>query len=46
LPNPNPEYIRELIGVVNASRFSDHMSMRLAEVLLDRAAKDTETKLS
>ncbi len=35
--NPNPEYIREIIEIVNASPFPDHMSMRLSEVALDKA---------
>ncbi len=35
--NPNPEYIRELIEVINASPFPDHMAMRLLEVALDKA---------
>ncbi|HYA42941.1 MAG TPA: PaaI family thioesterase [Syntrophobacteraceae bacterium] len=37
MPNPNPEYIRELIELFNTSPFPDHMSMRLSEVALDRA---------
>lgn len=41
--NPNPEYVRELIEVINASPFPDHMSMRLLEVALDRAVLELKT---
>ena len=41
--NPNPEYIQELIEIINASPFPDHMSMRLLEVALDRAVLDLDT---
>lgn len=41
--NPNPEYIQELIEVINASPFPDHMAMRLMEVALDRAVLDLNT---
>ena len=41
--NPNPEYIRELIEVVNASPFLDHMSMRLSELTLDNAVLELKT---
>ena len=41
--NPNPEYVRELIEVINASPFPDHMSMRLLEVALDRAVLELNT---
>ena len=41
--NPNPEYIRELIEVVNASPFPDHMLMRLFEVALDKAVLELKT---
>jgi uncharacterized protein (TIGR00369 family) len=34
---PDPEYIRELINIVNTSPFPDHMSMRLSSIALDRA---------
>jgi uncharacterized protein (TIGR00369 family) len=37
LLRPNPEYVRELIEVINASSFPDHMSMLLTEMDLDRA---------
>jgi len=43
LLNPNPEYIRELIKLVNASPFPDHMSMRLSEVALDKAVIELKT---
>ena len=41
--SPNPEYIRELIEVINASPFPDHMSMRLLEVALDSAVLELST---
>lgn len=41
--NPNPEYIRELIEIVNESPFPDHMSMRLSEIALDRAVFELKT---
>lgn len=34
---PNPEYIQELIGIVNTSPYPDHMSMRLSSIALDMA---------
>jgi len=37
LLTPNPEYIRELIEIVNTSPYPKHMSMRLTEVEYDRA---------
>ncbi len=37
MPKPNPEYIRELIEVVNVSPYPDHMSMRVSRIELDRA---------
>ncbi len=43
MPNPNPEYIRELIEVANASPFFDHMSLRLSEIALDRAVLELKT---
>ena len=43
MPNPNPEYVQELIEVINASPFPDHMAMRLLEVALDRAVLDLNT---
>ena len=43
LLSPNPEYIRELIEVINASPFPDHMSMRLLEVALDSAVLELST---
>ncbi len=41
--NPNPEYIRELINIVNTSPFPDHMSMKLVSIAVDRASVDLET---
>jgi uncharacterized protein (TIGR00369 family) len=43
LLSPNPEYIRELIEVINASPFPDHMSMRLLEVALDSSVLELST---
>jgi uncharacterized protein (TIGR00369 family) len=43
LLNPNPEYIRELINIVNTSPFPDHMSMKLVSIAVDRASVDLET---
>jgi uncharacterized protein (TIGR00369 family) len=43
LLNPNPEYIRELIEIVNTSPFPDHMSMRLTAIALDRAVIELKT---
>ena len=35
--NPNPEYSREIISIVNSSPYPSHMSMRLMSLELDRA---------
>ena len=43
MPYPNPEYIRELIGVVNNSPFPSHMGMRLKLIELDKAIIELET---
>jgi uncharacterized protein (TIGR00369 family) len=43
LLNPNPEYICELLEIVNASPFPNHMSMRLSEVALDKAVLELKT---
>jgi uncharacterized protein (TIGR00369 family) len=43
LLSPNPEYIRELIEVINNSPFPDHMSMRLLEVALDSSVLELST---
>jgi uncharacterized protein (TIGR00369 family) len=40
---PNPEYIRELVGIVNASPFPQHMAMRLSAIELDRAVIELKT---
>ena len=37
LLKPNPDYIRELITIVNTSPFPDHMSMELVRIDLDAA---------
>ncbi|RLB97105.1 MAG: PaaI family thioesterase [Deltaproteobacteria bacterium] len=41
--NSNPEYIRELITIVNTSPFPDHMSMKLVSIAIDRASVDLKT---
>ena len=38
LLQPNPDYIHELIEIINASSFPMHMSMRLSSIDLDQAA--------
>ncbi len=43
LPKLNPEYIRELIEVVNTSPYPDHISMRVSELALDRAVIELKT---
>lgn len=40
--NPNPDYIRELIRIVNTSPYPSHMSMRLAAIDLDSATIELE----
>jgi uncharacterized protein (TIGR00369 family) len=37
LQNPNPEYVSELIDIVNNSPFPDHMSMKLVSIAMDTA---------
>lgn len=37
MPQPNPEYIRELTEIVNTSPFPEHLSMRLRSIELDKA---------
>ena len=43
MPYPNPEYIRELINVVNNSPFPSHMAMRLVSIELDKAIIELKT---
>jgi len=43
VPRPNPEYIRELVEIVNASPFPAHMSMRLLSIELDKAVIELKT---
>lgn len=43
MPNLNPEYVRELIEVVNVSPYPYHMSMRVSEIALDRAVIELTT---
>ncbi len=40
---PNPEYILELMDIVNSSPFPKHMSMRLTAISLDRAVLELVT---
>lgn len=40
---PNPEYVEELMRVVNTSPYPKHMAMRLAAIDLDRAVIELET---
>ena len=42
LLNPNPEYAREIINIVNSSPYPSHMSMRLISLELDRAIVELE----
>jgi uncharacterized protein (TIGR00369 family) len=43
MPQPNPEYIRELVEIVNTSPFPEHMSMRLLSIGLDKAVIELKT---
>jgi uncharacterized protein (TIGR00369 family) len=40
---PNPEYIHELVEIVNTSPFPAHMAMRLAAIELDKAVLELRT---
>ena len=40
---PNPEYIRELIRIVNTSPYPSHMAMRLAAIDIDMADIELDT---
>jgi len=40
---PNPDYVRELVEIINASSFPMHMSMRLSAIDLDRAVIELQT---
>ena len=40
--NPNPEYTREIIRIVNSSPYPCHMSMRLVSLALDRTTVELE----
>ena len=40
---PNPEYIRELIHIVNTSPYPSHMAMRLAAIDIDMADIELDT---
>ena len=37
MPHPNPDFVRELIRIVNTSPYPRHMHMRLAAIDMDRA---------
>ncbi len=41
---PNPEYVRELINIVNTSPYPSHMAMRLAAIDFDKADIELETR--
>ncbi len=43
MPQPNPEYIRELVETINTSPFPEHMAMRLAAIDVDRAVIELRT---
>jgi uncharacterized protein (TIGR00369 family) len=43
VPQPNPEYIRELFDIINASPFPEHMAMRLSAIELDKAVIELRT---
>lgn len=40
---PNPDYIRELVEIINASSFPMHMSMRLSSIDFDQAVIELRT---
>jgi uncharacterized protein (TIGR00369 family) len=46
MPQPNPEYIRELVETINTSPFPKHMAMRLAAIELDKAVIELKTSRS
>ena len=41
--NPNPEYVSELLKIVNASPYPVHMRMEVSEIELDRAVVQLKT---
>ncbi|MDR3567833.1 MAG: PaaI family thioesterase [Syntrophobacteraceae bacterium] len=43
MPDLNPEYIRELITLTNASPYPEHIAMRVAAIDLDRAVIELQT---
>ena len=43
MPQPNPEYIRELVEIVNTSPFPEHRAMRLLSIELDKAVLELKT---
>jgi len=40
---PNLEYVRELVEIVNTSPFPEHMAMRLRSIELDKAVIELKT---
>ena len=46
MPQPNPEYIRELVETINTSPFPKHMAMRLVAIELDKAVIELKTSRS
>lgn len=43
MPQPNPEYISELVEIVNTSPFPEHMAMRLLSIELEKAVIELKT---
>ena len=43
MPQPNPEYISELVEIVNSSPFPEHMAMRLLSIELEKAVIELKT---
>ncbi len=43
MPHPNPEYIREIIEMVNKSSFPNHMAMTLRSIELDKSVIELNT---
>jgi uncharacterized protein (TIGR00369 family) len=43
VPQPNPEYISELVEIVNTSPFPEHMAMRLLSIELEKAVIELKT---
>jgi uncharacterized protein (TIGR00369 family) len=43
MPHPNPDFVRELIQIVNRSPYPSHMSMRMTAIDFDRARIQLDT---